>query len=60
MTFPDTEEGPEYDTGPFCQHWSDPSDCEEKCARCGLECRRHGATRCQKVISEKDSSEKLG
>jgi hypothetical protein len=31
----------EWDTGPFCIHYSDPCDCEEKCAACGHECRQH-------------------
>lgn len=30
-----------YESGPFCRHYSDPSDCDEKCAACGHECRRH-------------------
>lgn len=30
-----------YESGPFCRHWSDPSDCEEKCATCGHLCREH-------------------
>lgn len=29
------------DSGPFCRHWSDPSDCEEKCGGCGCWCRGH-------------------
>jgi len=29
------------DSGPFCQHWSDPSECEKICATCGHECRWH-------------------
>lgn len=30
----------DYDTGPFCMHWYDPSDCELVC-RCEHPCRRH-------------------
>lgn len=30
------------DSGPFCQHWSDPADCTKKCAACSHECREHG------------------
>ena len=30
------------DSGPFCIHWSDPCDCEEKCAACGHSCAEHG------------------
>ena len=32
-----------YETGPFCRHYSDPCDCKEPCERCGHECRAHGA-----------------
>lgn len=32
----------DYDSGPFCKHWSDPSDCDELCATCGHMCCRHG------------------
>lgn len=31
----------DYETGPFCIHWSDPWDCEEPCTRCGHECKKH-------------------
>jgi hypothetical protein len=31
----------EYESGPFCRHWSDPADCDEVCARCGHPCRQH-------------------
>ena len=30
-----------YQTGPFCRHWSDPSDCDEVCATCGHKCTEH-------------------
>jgi len=30
----------EYDSGPFCRHWSDPSDCCDLCT-CGHKCYRH-------------------
>lgn len=30
-----------YETGPFCRHWSDPSDCEEVCSNCGHGCMDH-------------------
>ena len=36
----DTGEG-EYDSGPFCGHWSDPIDCEHLCANCGHRCGMH-------------------
>lgn len=36
------EEGDrEYDSGPFCRHFSDPSDCSEPCVMCGHPCREH-------------------
>ncbi len=30
----------DYDSGPFCQHWCDPSDCDTKC-NCGHTCGQH-------------------
>ena len=30
------------ESGPFCTHWGDPSDCDEVCV-CGHECCRHSA-----------------
>lgn len=33
----------DYNSGPFCRHWGDPSDCDETCARCGHKCTEHGA-----------------
>ena len=32
----------DHDTGPFCRHFSDPSDCEITCQACGHLCRNHG------------------
>lgn len=32
----------DYDTGPFCRHWGDPSDCDIECAHCGCRCPEHG------------------
>ena len=32
----------EYESGPFCRHWSEASDCDKKCAACGCPCIRHG------------------
>ena len=44
------ESGEDYDTGPFCRHWRDPGDCEDKCAACGHRCADHrfgdGETSC--------------
>jgi hypothetical protein len=31
----------DYESGPFCRHWSDPSYCAHECARCGHECNAH-------------------
>lgn len=30
-----------YETGPFCRHYSDPSDCELNCVTCGHRCTDH-------------------
>lgn len=38
----DEEEDDGYESGPFCRHWSDPNDCDEKCKRCGHSCCQHG------------------
>jgi hypothetical protein len=37
------EESAEYDSGPFCWHWSDPSDCDEECLdpNCKHRCGEH-------------------
>lgn len=32
---------PEQESGPFCPHWGDPSDCDEVCGRCGHACHKH-------------------
>jgi hypothetical protein len=29
------------DSGPFCRHWSDPTDCEIACANCTHLCGAH-------------------
>jgi hypothetical protein len=34
------------DSGPFCQHWHDPSDCGVVCAACGDACWLHREGRC--------------
>lgn len=41
MTEDDDSEWP--DSGPFCRHWSEVGDCDEKCARCGHTCSDHGS-----------------
>jgi hypothetical protein len=30
-----------YQSGPFCRHWSDPADCDILCATCGHKCHQH-------------------
>lgn len=42
------EEGPEYESGPFCAHWGEPGDCDEPCLRegCKHACRQHGVGEC--------------
>ena len=35
------EEDEYWESGPFCRHWGDPSDCDERCATCGHLCRWH-------------------
>lgn len=37
----DDADSGEYNSGPFCRHWGDPSDCDEKCAACNHECHSH-------------------
>lgn len=29
------DEWADYESGPYCQHWQDPSDCDYVCANCG-------------------------
>lgn len=50
-----------YESGPFCQHYSDPSECEEVCATCKHECRQHdnyhsdpGEQYCKATLGYKD------
>jgi hypothetical protein len=31
-----------YESGPFCRHWGDPSDCDELCLTCNHRCVDHG------------------
>ncbi len=30
-----------YDSGPYCRHYSDPSECEDVCSWCGHRCADH-------------------
>ena len=36
-----------YESGPFCPHWGDPSDCDEPCGTCGHPCSLHGSGECR-------------
>lgn len=49
----DEDEDPGYDSGPFCRHWSDPSDCEELCV-CGHKCCEHywAGNECRECLCE--------
>lgn len=47
IEFDEGSDEPEFNSGPFCRHWSDPSDCEEICGNCGHECRQHGSFTCR-------------
>ena len=38
----DDSEEPDVDSGPFCRHWGDPSDCAWLCT-CGDRCDAHSA-----------------
>lgn len=37
----DNDEWEDYESGPFCRHWSDPEDCDAVCVTCGHGCTRH-------------------
>lgn len=36
-----TDDWSDYQSGPFCRHWADPSDCSKVCACCGHSCSAH-------------------
>jgi hypothetical protein len=38
----------EYDSGPYCQHWSELTDCEIVCLDCGHSCSDHICDHCDK------------
>lgn len=40
MTDEDTDYA-DFDSGPYCRHWRDPLDCEDRCLRCGHRCYMH-------------------
>jgi hypothetical protein len=31
----------DYESGPFCRHYSDPWDCDTPCGTCGHRCCKH-------------------
>lgn len=39
------EEDAEWQSGPFCQHYGDPGDCDEPCV-CGHTCAKHHDDEC--------------
>ena len=41
----------EYESGPFCRHWSDPADCDQLCV-CGHKCCQHRGDECQECDCE--------
>ena len=47
-----------YESGPFCQHWSDPSDCDQLC-ECGHQCHDHESWDEGKCKAEGCSCEKF-
>lgn len=36
----------EWNSGPFCRHYGDPSDCETECGACGHSCHYHHDEEC--------------
>jgi hypothetical protein len=41
----DDYERQDYDSGPYCVHWSDPADCDKMC-KCGHKCSQHDFSDC--------------
>jgi len=41
-TEPEDDVQKEIVSGPYCEHWSDPSDCDEPCT-CKHPCKRHSS-----------------
>ena len=39
------------DSGPFCEHYGDPSDCDELC-KCGHTCGQHCWGECNQLNCE--------
>jgi len=42
MATEDPDEYEDYESGPYCQHWSELGFCEDPCV-CGHACRQHSA-----------------
>lgn len=49
-----SEDWDEFDSGPFCRHWGDPSDCEETCANCSHKRTEHDAEEGESVCMAED------
>jgi hypothetical protein len=46
MSYDEDDDRGEWDDGPFCTHWHDPSDCDEGCL-CGHRCCEHNESGCK-------------
>ena len=44
----------DYESGPFCRHWSSPSDCDELCGECQHRCTAHEMTEGESGCNETD------
>lgn len=51
----DERESWDYDSGPFCRHWSELYDCDRTCKRCGVKCSAHEDTDCEYTDDETDN-----
>ncbi len=45
-----SEEYENDDSGPYCQHWGDPSDCDEVCVGCQHKCCEHRDDECSGAV----------
>jgi hypothetical protein len=45
MSDDDTDDWTDYESGPFCRHWSDLGCCDDLCV-CGHTCSKHGYDPC--------------
>lgn len=41
MSNEEEEDGSSYESGPFCQHFGYPAECDEECVLCGHTCAEH-------------------